>query len=232
MHTSKKVVESKQKVQAKHDGILILLLMVIVALPVASEAPPTESATASATSTASSSPSSSPTSSATSSASATPTGQVRCTKGYFSHTGFAPCVPCSPGTFSDGLMSQTCALCPAGRYGSAAGLSSADCSGPCLGCPAGTAFPPPRTSLSCTSSGTRAIPRSLGVLLWPAAHPSNPQHVDLVIAPMDVCQRLGGSCSTLALNTAVGADGLARYIVGTADALHLEPAETLACNEP
>ena len=75
----------------------------------------------------------------------------------------------------------------------------------------------------------RAVPSSLGVLLWPAANPSNPQHVDLVIAPLAMCQQLGGTCSTLASNMVVGADGITRYIVGTAAALNIEAAESLAC---
>ena len=69
----------------------------------------------------------------------------------------------------------------------------------------------------------------LGVLLWPAAHPFNPQKVDLVIAPLAVCQQLGGTCSTLAINTIAGTDGVTRYIIDTAAALHLEAAEALVC---
>ncbi len=144
------------------------------------------------------------------------------------------CAFCPPGTYSLAGAS-ICSLCPAGTYGSSAGLTSSACTGPCASladCPPGTAYPPPAApiaGLSCASSAARTVPSSLGVLLWPAAHPSNPQHVDLVIAPLALCQRLGGTCSTLASNTVVGADGVTRYIVGTAAALNIEAAESLAC---
>ena len=102
-----------------------------------------------------------------------------------------------------------------------------------MSCPLGTAYPLPAVlvrDLSCAASGARAVPSSLGVLVWPAANPSNPQHVDLIIAPLALCQQLGGTCSTLASNTVVGADSVTRYIVGTAAALNLEAAEALTCS--
>ena len=68
------------------------------------------------------------------------------------------------------------------------------------------------------------------MLLWPAANPSNPLHVDLVIAPLATCQQLGGTCSTLASNTVVGADGITRYIVGTAAALNIGASPTFLSN--
>ena len=145
------------------------------------------------------------------------------------------CVLCSPGTYS-GAGASSCLPCPAGTYGSSAGLASSTCTGTCASttvCPLGTAYPPPAapiTDLSCASSGARAVPSSLGVLLWPAANPSNPQHVDLIIAPLAMCRQLGGTCSTLASNTVVGADGVTRYIVSTAAALNLEAAEALTCS--
>ena len=154
-----------------------------------------------------------------------------CAAGSWSAPGATACTLCSPGTYSTAGASS-CLPCPAGTYGSSAGLASSACTGPCASaaaCPLGTAYPPPITGLSCASSAARAVPSSLGVLLWPAANPSNPQHVDLVIAPLATCQRLGGTCSTLASNTVMGADGVTRYIVGTAAALNIEAAEQLEC---
>ena len=158
-----------------------------------------------------------------------------CAAGSWAAQGTTACALCSPGTYSTAGASS-CLPCPAGTYGSSAGLASSACTGPCAStaaCPLGTAYPPPAapiTGLSCASSPARAVPSSLGVLLWPAANPSNPQRVDLVIAPLATCQQLGGTCSTLASNTVVGADGVTRYIVGTAAALNIEAAESLTCN--
>ncbi len=162
-------------------------------------------------------------------------GCTICLAGTWGQFGMNYCLLCPPGTYSLAGAS-TCTPCPAGTYGSSAGLTSSACTGPCASlaaCPLGTAYPPPAapiTGLSCASSGVRAVPSSLGLLLWPAAHPSNPQRVDLVIAPLAMCQQLGGTCSTLASNTVVGADGIMRYIVGTAAALNIEAAEALACS--
>ena len=161
-----------------------------------------------------------------------PPACVPCAAGSWAPQGTTACALCSPGTYSTAGASS-CTPCPAGTYGSSAGLASSACTGPCASlaaCPLGTAYPPPITGLSCASSPARAVPSSLGVLLWPAANPSNPQHVDLIIAPLATCQQLGGTCSTLASNTAVGADGITRYIVGTAAALNLEAAEALSCS--
>lgn len=160
---------------------------------------------------------------------------VTCSAGSWSGPGSPSCILCSPGTYSPaGALS--CLPCPAGTYGSSAGLASSACSGTCVSttaCPLGTAYPPPASpikDLSCASSGKRAAPASLGLLLWPAAHPTNPQHVDLVITTLDKCQQLGGTCSTLASNTVAGADGATLHIVGTAAALHLEAAEAISCS--
>jgi hypothetical protein len=145
------------------------------------------------------------------------------------------CLLCPPGTYSL-AGAAVCTRCPAGVYGSAAGLTSAACSGACSpasACPPGTAYPPPPppvSGLSCASVGARAAPQSLGLLLWPAAHPANPQRVDLIVATLAVCQQLGGSCSTAPSNTIAAADGVTTlHIVGTAAALHLEAAEQLSC---
>ena len=147
----------------------------------------------------------------------------------------AACALCPPGTYSSAGASS-CTPGPAGTYGNSAGLASSSCTGSCdstMSCPLGTAYPLPAVlvrDLSCAASGARAVPSSLGVLVWPAANPSNPQHVDLIIAPLALCQQLGGTCSTLASNTVVGADSVTRYIVGTAAALNLEAAEALTCS--
>jgi hypothetical protein len=73
------------------------------------------------------------------------------------------------------------------------------------------------------------VPTSYGLQIWPAAHPSNPQHVDLVIAPAAQCAQLtsAGACSAAA--SIVGADGVTRFVVGTAAAFHMEAGETLTC---
>jgi hypothetical protein len=55
--------------------------------------------------------------------------------------------------------------------------------------------------------------------------------VDLVVAPAAVCAQLtpGGACTTAAANQVVGADGVTRFVVGTAAAFHMEGSETLTC---
>jgi hypothetical protein len=58
--------------------------------------------------------------------------------------------------------------------------------------------------------GARAVPSSLGVLLWPAANPSNPQNVNLIIAPLAMCQQLSG------FEHGRGRGWHLEYIVGTA----------------
>jgi hypothetical protein len=75
------------------------------------------------------------------------------------------------------------------------------------------------------------VPPSFGLQIWPAAHTQNPQHVDLVIAPAAQCAQLtpGGVCTTAAANQIVGTDGVTRFVVGTAAALHMEAGETLTC---
>jgi len=140
------------------------------------------------------------------------------------------CDYCPPGTFSlEGSFS--CSLCPSGYYGNRAGLTSPTCSGPCpipSECPAGTAYPPSSLStLSCASGGARAIPSTLGMRLWPAAHPANPQKVDLIVAPLSVCEaHTHQSCSQ---SSSVSMGGVTLYTVGTASDLHMEPADELTC---
>ena len=158
-----------------------------------------------------------------------------CPAGTWGQTGMKACILCSPGTYSSAGASS-CLPCPAGTYGSSAGLASSTCTGTCASttaCPLGTAYPPPAapiTDLSCASSGARAVPSSLGVLLWPAANPSNPQHVDLIIAPLAMCQQLTSSAACAAAASITGMDGVLRFVVGTAAALNLEAAEALTCS--
>ena len=183
----------------------------------------------------SNSPSPSVTTSASGTASATATSRPACVAGFFSPSGFEPCAPCSPGTYAFARGSQMCLLCPVGTYGISAGLTTSSCSGPCDSCTTpGMSAPPPATSLSCASTGARAAPPALGLLLWPAVHPQNPQKVDLIVAPQPQCAQLspGGTCNIAAANSIAGADNVVRYVIGTAAALHLEAAEPLTCAQP
>jgi hypothetical protein len=66
--------------------------------------------------------------------------------------------------------------------------------------------------------------------VWPAAHPSNPQHADLVIAPLATCQQLTSTAACAAAASIAGADGVMRYVVGTATAFNMEADETLTCS--
>ena len=164
-----------------------------------------------------------------------PSSCATCEAGSWAPQGTTACTICPPGSYSL-AGAASCALCPAGRYGASAGLASALCSGACPGCAAGTAVPPTPTlaaisGFSCASGGTRAAPPSLGLLLWPAAHPNNPQKVDLIVAPQSQCDLLtpGGACNMAPANSVVGADGKVLYAIGTAAALHLEAAEPLEC---
>jgi hypothetical protein len=147
--------------------------------------------------------------------------------------GWAPgqaCDYCPPGTYSV-ASAPACALCPDGTYGNRAGLTSPACSGKCphaADCPAGTAYPPPSSiALSCASGGARALPTSLGMRLWPAAHPTNPQHIDLIVAPADVCAAQAGQSCAARASVVMG--GATLFVVGTAAELHMEPAEDLTC---
>jgi len=85
--------------------------------------------------------------------------------------------------------------------------------------------------MTCSASDSRVVPQSYGLQIWPAAHPANPQHVDLVIAPAAMCAQLspGGMCTTASANQIVGSDGVTRFVVGTAAAFHMEAGEALTC---
>jgi hypothetical protein len=99
-------------------------------------------------------------------------------------------------------------------------------------CPPGTVLPPTIGATftgSCSANDGRAIPASLGVQLWPAAHPQNLRNVDLVVAPLALCQQLASAaaCSTAA--TVVDTMGVTLYAVGTPGSLNMQAAETLTC---
>ncbi len=108
--------------------------------------------------------------------------------------------------------------------------TSIACSGTCASCLAGaTSLPAAPASLSCASTGARASPPNLNLLLWPAAHPENAQRVDLIVAPLAACTSLSSAAACAAAASITGADGTLRYVVGTAAAMHLEAAEALTC---
>ena len=149
----------------------------------------------------------------------------QCAAGFFSLGSPTSCTLCPPGTYSL-AGAASCTTCPAGTYGSSAGLKTAACSGPCAMCAAGATSP---ATLSCASAGSRAAPPSLGLVLWPAAHPSNPQDVDLIVAPAAACAALTSAAACGAAASIAGADGVLRYVVGTAASMHLEAAEAVSC---
>jgi hypothetical protein len=79
-------------------------------------------------------------------------------------------------------------------------------------------------------ASSRQLQPSLGLQLWPAAHPQNPQGVDLVVAPLAACAQItASSAACAAAASIVGADGVTRYVVGTTAALNMQPAEQLTC---
>ena len=128
-----------------------------------------------------------------------------------------------------------CTPCPAGTYGNRAGLSSAACSGACASCPAGSvgaSSSSPSSPLSCAPTSTRAISTSLGLMIWPASHPTNPLGADLVVAPQPLCAQMspGGACNTTAANSILGADGTLRYAVGPAAQLNMVPQDSMVCS--
>jgi hypothetical protein len=86
------------------------------------------------------------------------------------------------------------------------------------------------TALSCVAADARAAPASLGLQLLPAAHPQNQQRVDLVIAPLAQCQQMASAAACAAAAAVSGADGVLRYVVGTAAAFNMEADEKLSCS--
>lgn len=174
-----------------------------------------------------------PTPTTTPSQSSTPTPSVSptvsrinpCNEGYvLANRG---CTPCPPGTYSK-LSSLVCQLCPAGTFGNRAALTTEACSGACPTCLAGS-ISSDSPSLTCISADIRAVPSSFGLQLWPAAHPQNTQHVDLIIAPLLQCQQMMSNADCINAEKIQGIDGLTRYVIGTAQALNMEAAETLTC---
>jgi len=73
------------------------------------------------------------------------------------------------------------------------------------------------------------VPAALGLSIWPAAHPQNPQLADLVVAPLAQCQQMTSAAACAAAASVVGADGVTRFVVGTAAAFNMEAAESLTC---
>jgi hypothetical protein len=192
----------------------------------------TPSASSSASVTISSSVSGQATTSSTKSSFPTSSGRVMCTPGSFSYSGFEPCTPCYPGTFSSTRNAQKCSLCPHGTFGNRAGLSSSDCSGTCAvsnACPAGTSSPHESTSLSCTSNTARSLPSGLGLRLLPAAHQTNNEKIDLIVAPEETCKMMLSVQSCLGRQSVV-IDETTRYVIGTAAELNMEPEEELVCS--
>ena len=118
--------------------------------------------------------------------------------------------------------------CPAGTFGDRAGLTTDACSGACATCVAGstTALHAP---LTCSAGAARAVPSSLGLQIWPAANAANLRGVDLLVAPLTLCQQMTSAAACAAADFVAGADGVTRYVVGTAAAFNVEPAEALTC---
>ena len=73
------------------------------------------------------------------------------------------------------------------------------------------------------------MPASLGLQIWPAAHPANPQHADLVVAPLAACEQLTSASACAAAASIAGADGVLRVVVGTAADWHMEAGESSVC---
>ena len=153
---------------------------------------------------------------------------TQCPAGTFSYvpglvTSTPPCLPCAPGFFSFADGAPFCIPCAAGAT-SEAGASS------CAPSSSGGSGSSPASSLTCAAADARAVPASLGLQLWPAAHPLNPEGVDLVVAPLATCQQMASEEACAAAATVAGADGEARYVVGTAAAFNMEADETLTCS--
>lgn len=187
-------------------------------------ATPSRSALVSATTTASATGSA--TSTSTMTPTATATSQIKCIPGYYSNTGFETCLPCSPGTYSSIFGAQTCLLCPAGTFGDHAGLTTAACSGKCAACTAGSTAP---ASQICAASTSRAVPTSLGLQIWPAAAAANPSGVDVLVAPLALCQSMTSLEACAAAYSVTADDGITRYAIGTAESYNVEAAEFIPC---
>jgi hypothetical protein len=157
---------------------------------------------------------------------------IQCEAGTFSssQSGITICHLCPPGTYSL-VGASSCTPCPAGTYGNRAGLTTNACSGLCPSCLSGTAYPPASSSsssLSCSSGGARALPSDLNMRLWPAAHQSNLDAVDRIIAPEATCKTVLG-VSTCVGRTSLIVDNTIHYVLGTAAELNMEAGEDLVC---
>ena len=150
-----------------------------------------------------------------------------CPAGTWSEFGLNLCHLCPPGTYSH-AGATSCSLCPDGTFGDRAGLATAACSGVCASCVAGstTALHAP---LTCSAGAARAVPASLGLQILPAANAANLRGVDLLVAPLALCRRMTSAAACAAADSVAGADGVTRYVVGTAAAFNVEPAEALTC---
>jgi len=73
------------------------------------------------------------------------------------------------------------------------------------------------------------VPSSLGLQIWPAANQGNLLGVDLLVAPLALCHRITSAAACAAAASVAGADGVMRFVVGTAEAFNVEPAESLTC---
>jgi streptogramin lyase len=152
----------------------------------------------------------------------------------FTQQGVTSCSLCPPGTYSLGSTSS-CTACPSGKYGNRAGLTTSACSGVCqipADCPEGTVSPPPPSSssstLSCASNIARALPTDLNMRLWPAAHPTNINNVDLIVAPEETCKTIL-NVNTCVDRASIVIDGITRYSIGKAIDLNMEASEMLRC---
>jgi hypothetical protein len=64
--------------------------------------------------------------------------------------------------------------------------------------------------------------------LWPAAHQSNLDAVDRIIAPEATCKTVLG-VSTCVGRTSLVVDNIIHYVLGTAAELNMEAGEDLVC---
>ncbi len=154
-----------------------------------------------------------------------------CTPGYWSPQGSAFCTPCPPGTFSLAGSSK-CSLCPAGTYGDRAGLQTDACSGTCTSCAAGSSVSM-SSPIACTAMSRNSIPSDVGLLFVPAAMTGNRAHVDVIAATESMCNTMasikqGGATCDKNVDTFINR-GATYYVIGTAEAMNMEPAETLTC---
>ena len=151
-----------------------------------------------------------------------------CAAGSWSGPGMPACTYCPPGTYSLAGASS-CSLCPIGTYGDRAGLATASCSGTCASCMVAGSTSALQAHMTCSAGDARAVPSSLSLQIWPAANTANTRGVDLLVAPLALCQQMTSIAACNAAASVVGADSVTRFVVGTAAAFNVEPAESLSC---